>query len=280
MESAAAERLDYVDASMNYLDPAETAPKSHITPPAPGAAVSRPKIQDRPVRIHDARSVADELSLDAEGMAIEHHDSAVTNFYDADEVKRVYYPEVVDLVKRATGATKVVVFDHNVRNETRANAGTDGARQPVQFVHNDYTEKSGPQRVRDLLDPAEAEAMLKHRFAMINVWRPIRGPVQDTPLAVCDAQSMGPEDFVPTDLIYEDRTGEVFSVRHSADHQWYYVSDMQADEVMYLKCYDSERDGRARFTAHSAFRNPASPAGAQPRESIEARTLVFFAPDA
>jgi hypothetical protein len=134
--------------------------------------------------------------------------------------------------------------------------------------------------VRDLLEAEEAEERLKHRFAVINVWRPIRGPVQEAPLAVCDAQSLAPQDFVAMDLKYRDRTGEVYSVTFSPNHRWFYFPNMQKNEALLLKCYDSLEDGRARFTAHSAFDDPTSLPDAAARESIEARTLVFFAPEA
>ena len=271
--------LAHVVATLNYLDKSETAPRSYIEPPETGVEPRRPERSTHDMPIFDIRPVAGEIDLDAEGFALTRHDSAIRDFYDQDEVRRVYYPEVEALVRAATGAARVVVFDHNVRNTTKAEAGEAKTRRPVDYVHNDYTEKSGPQRVRDLLDPDEADALLKHRFAVINVWRPIRGPVQDKPLAVLDAQSMGPNDFVATDLVYRDRTGEIYSVHHRPTHRWYYVSEMRADEVLLLKCYDSATDGRARFTAHSAFSNPSAPADAAPRESIEARTLVFFPPD-
>ena len=270
---------DYVLATMNYLDDSETAPQSYISRPGSGQPERRPKQVAHEVAIQDAR-IAGSLGLDAQGFEVVRHQSRVGNFYDPEEVKRVYFPEVEALVKQATGAVRVLVFDHNVRNKTRADQAADGARQPVTRVHNDYTEKSGPQRVRDLLPAEEAEQLLRHRFAVVNVWRPIRGPVLDTPLAFCDAASMGPGDFVPTDLVYDHRVGEVYSVRHNPSHRWYYVPEMQPDEAILLKCYDSATDGRARFTAHSAFENPLAPIGAAPRESIEVRTLVFFPPEA
>jgi hypothetical protein len=146
---------------------------------------------------------------------------------------------------------------------------------PVLFAHNDYTEDSGPQRVRDLL-PDEADSLLGRRFAVINVWRPTRRPVREAPLAVCDAQTMGPDDLVAMDLIYPDRVGEVQSLRYDDGHRWLYFPEMKASEVMLLKCYDSTTDGRARFTAHSAFEDPQTPADAEARESIEVRNLAFF----
>jgi hypothetical protein len=168
----------------------------------------------------------------------------------------------------------VLVFDHNLRCRERAKQGERGIQEPVKVVHNDYTVRSGPQRVRDLL-PDESDALLKNRFAVINVWRPIRGPVLDTPLAVCDAQTIARDDFVIHDLIYRDRQGEVYSVAYNPAHRWYFFPKMQPDEVMLIKCYDSD-ERRARFTAHCAFEDPNCPPGAPTRESIEVRTLAFF----
>jgi hypothetical protein len=171
----------------------------------------------------------------------------------------------------------VVVFDHTIRRRIPgAVERTKGIpRQPVPRVHNDYTVKSGPQRVRDLLGD-EADELLKKRFAVINVWRPIRGPVLDAPLAITDASSIAEGDLVPTDLVYPDRTGEIYYVKFNPDHKWFYAPAMRNDEVLLIKCYDSIDDGRARFVPHSAFVDPTTPAGAPPRESIELRTLVFF----
>jgi hypothetical protein len=140
----------------------------------------------------------------------------------------------------------------------------------------DHTEKSGPQRLRDLL-PDEAEQLLRGRVQIINLWRPIRGPLLDMPLAVADAKSVKPEQLIPSDLVYQNRVGETYSVTYDAGHRWYYAPRMEADEVILLKCYDSRTDGRARFAPHTAFTDPTTPAGALPRESIELRALAFHA---
>src|SRR4029077_4965480 len=137
-----------------------------------------------------------------------------------------------------------------------------------------YTERSAPQRVRDLLG-ADAVALLRARFAVINVWKPLRRPVEGAPLAVCDARTIAPADLVETDLRYRDRTGEVYSLRFSPAHRWFYYAGMRTDEALLLKCFDSDPT-RARFTAHSAFDDPTSRPGARPRESIEVRTLALF----
>lgn len=110
---------------------------------------------------------------------------------------------------------------------------------------------------------------------MINGWKPITGPVKCSPLAVCDASSMQQADFMETDLLYPDRSGEIYSVSHRPEHRWLYVSDMEPTEAMLLKCYDSDESGVARFTARSAFEIPDSD-DAPSRESIEVRTLVFY----
>lgn len=111
---------------------------------------------------------------------------------------------------------------------------------------------------------------------MVNLWRPIRGPIEDAPLAVADARSVKREDLVATDLVYPDRIGEIYYVKFSPSHRWFYAPAMREDEMMLIKCFDSADDGRARFAPHSAFTDPTTPPGALPRESIELRTLVFY----
>jgi hypothetical protein len=224
--------------------------------------------------VRDARQLA-APSLDREGFCLAHLRTAAADLYDATRVREVYYREVERLVRGNTGADRVLAFDHNVRRASIAGRGADGVQGAVRYAHNDYTERSSPQRVRDLLAD-EADSLLRRRFAVINVWKPIRGPVQDAPLAFCDARSIQPADLVPTDLHYRDRTGEVYSLTFNPEHRWFYYPDMQSDEALLLKCFDSD-PRRARFTAHTAFDDPSAPPDAAPRESIEVRTLAFFA---
>ena len=277
-ETATATSHDHVSGVLNYLADRDQHPVSYNFKPPPGVPARTGTYARFTVPIYSARAIMSELSLDKQGFAVTRHNTAVANFYDPEEVRSVYYPEVERLVREFTGAVKVHVFDHNVRSRPMAKRRENGAQEPVKVAHNDYTLKSGPQRVRDLL-PDQADALLKNRFAVINVWRPIRGPVQESPLAVCDAQTMVQDDFVKHVLKYRDREGEVYSVAFNPNHRWYYIPDQQKEEVLLLKCYDSD-GSRARFTAHSAFEDPTSPPDAAPRESVEVRTLVFFAPDA
>jgi hypothetical protein len=262
------------DVTLNYLAEMAERPVYYFYTPPPGVAWRNTRGDRRSMAVHDARQLAPAPSLDREGFTLARLETAARDLYDPHAVREIYYPEVERLVASVTGATRVVAFDHNLRNAAREGRGEDGVQGPVRFAHNDYTERSGPQRVRDLLG-AEAEALLRHRAAVINVWKPIRGPVRMAPLAVCDARTIRPDDLVPTDLRYRDRTGEVYSLRFNPEHRWFYFPAMQADEAMLLKCFDSD-PGRARFTAHSAFDDPTAPADASPRESIEVRTLAFF----
>jgi hypothetical protein len=264
-----------VRAQLNYLAQMDEKPFTYTYSPPEGTAQTNRRVDKEVVEIQDARAIAGQLSLDREGFAFLDYPTAVRDFYDEREVREIYYPECERPLRRATGAQKVVLFDHIVRNAARSKAGEKGIKQPATGVHNDYTLRSAPQRVRDFL-PEKADELLRYRFAIINVWRPINAPVLESPLAVCDAQSLRLGDFVASDLIYPNRRGETYAVTYSPRHRWYYFPQMRPDEALLLKCYDSIEDGRARFTAHTAFIDPTSPAGAPARESIETRAFVFF----
>ena len=261
----------FVEADVNYLSHTTTKPQIIIPAPGQGDPERVADYTVRTVRIHDVRPIADTLSLDVQGFDLVRHETGALDFHDEEQVRSKYYPQAEKLVLDATGAQRALIFDHTIRMD-----GETSGRKPVRIVHNDYTPKSGPQRVRDLLEPQEAEQRLRHRFAVINVWRPINGPVQTSPLAVADARQMTPDDFVAADLVYADRTGEIFDVAFNSNHRWFYVPAMRNDESLLLKTYDSAEDGRARFTAHTAFEDPTTPVNATPRESIETRMLIFF----
>jgi hypothetical protein len=265
-----------VRAALNYLAPGQQRPRSYAYEPPPGVPRSTVTNAPHTVEIRNVRRVLSAPRLDEEGFGLLPHPSAVANFYDDAEVERVYYAEARKLLQEVTGAMRVLVFDHTLRRRVHGSEDRRAGvpRQPVPRVHVDHTDRSGPQRVRDLL-PDDAQDLLRGRVQIINLWRPIRGPLRDTPLAVCDARTVKPEQLVPTDLIYQDRVGETYSVIFDPAHRWFYVPEMEVDEVLLLKCYDSKRDGRARFAPHSAFTDPTTPADAAPRESIELRTLVF-----
>lgn len=270
------EDLPFVEGVLNYLGPMAEKPFSYVYEPPAGVARTNAVYDPRRLPVYSARRHIAGLSLDREGFAVVAGRSAMRDFYDEAELRRVYYPECERIVAAAIGAERVIVFDHTTRRRQPQTADrTKGApRQPVMRVHNDYTLQSGPQRVRDLMGE-EAEALLGRRYAFINLWRPIRGPVKDSPLALCDAQSVAFADFVGSDQVYPDRKGETYVVTYNPAHRWFYLPEMQTDEALLIKCYDSETDV-ARFVPHSAFADPTTPADAPARESIEIRTIAFF----
>ncbi len=274
METIQAKSTSYVEASLNYLASAVPRPVNYAYEPPPGVPKRSGTYAAYKVMIHNGREIAADLSLDRQGFILTRHETAVRDFYDPDEVRAIYYPELEKLLKSVTGASRVAVFDHVVRNPVLADQQRAG--KPIRFVHNDYTFMSAPRRVRTHL-PDEADELLKHRFAEFNVWRPIRGPLQDTPLAVCDASTIAPQDVVVSDLVYPDWTGETWAFLYNPNHRWFYFPNLERNEAIVLKCYDSKDDGRARFTAHGAFDDPTTPPDRIPRESIESRALVFWA---
>ena len=268
--------LAHIEAQLNYLAPMAERPRNYTFDPPPGVPRSNSTHEAHTVAIHDARPLASEISLDREGFALLHQQSAVRDFWDEDEVRRVYYPEVQRVLAEVTGASKVFIFDHTLRRRVKGAVdwSREAPRQPATRVHVDHTADSGPQRVRDFFGD-ESAALLRGRVQVINLWRPIRGPLRDAPLAVCDAESVASGDLVASDLVYQHRVGETYGVKFNPSHRWFYVPQMQPDEALLLKCFDSATDGRARFAPHTAFEDPTAPADAPPRESIEIRTLVF-----
>jgi len=269
------EALPFINASVNYVVDNGIRPVTHIA--EMGESNRREETPDhRTVPIYDARAVADRLTLDRNGFEFHRKATAVTDFLDNTQIEKIYNPEVEKIVAAATGASRVLVFDHTLRVADEAIRTAQKLREPVRVVHNDYTNLSGPQRVRDLLPPDEAEAALKKRYVYVNVWRSISGTVEEAPLGICDAQSLAEGDMILMDLKYKDRVGEIHRTRYNPDHRWVYFPRMEPDELILLKCYDTERDGRARWTAHTAFDDPTSPANAARRQSIETRTIAFY----
>jgi hypothetical protein len=234
--------------------------------------------EKRTTQIRDGRAHAEKFSLDRQGFVLVDHPTAMKDFFDPEELKRVYYAEAIELIKRVSGATRVVLFDHTLRSGDEGEREARLIREPVLSAHNDYTEWSGPQRVRDLMGD-EAETLLKRRFAIIQAWRSIAHPIVRNPLAIADARSLAPDDLHVAERRYPDRVGQTYRLSYNPAHQWFYFSAMRRDEALVFKVYDSKKDGRARFVPHTSFENPLAGADAAPRKSIEIRTLAFFDED-
>jgi hypothetical protein len=264
---------DTIEATINYLHAESEQPFTFTG--GPGSTELRSGGTQDPHKVTIRNGRAKNFVLEENGFRFVRHDTRMANFFDADEIRRVYYPEMQALIKAESGAKRVVVFDHTLRTADDAFREEHKIREPVRRAHNDYTEWSGPQRVRDLMG-AEAADLLRRRFAIIQVWRPIRYPVETHPLAICDAKSLTPQDLMVSERRYPNRVGQTYAITYNPAHRWYWFPHMQRDEALVFKVYDSLVDGRARWTAHSAFDDPAAAPNARPRESIEIRTLAFF----
>lgn len=267
---------DGVEAVLNYAVDTGVKPITHTAELNRTPVLRTGKHEPRRIAIRNGRSIAGALSLEREGFILVRHDTRVQDFYDEDDLRSVYYPEIDALVKRESGASRVVIFDHTLRAQDDGIRAERKVREPNRSVHNDYTEWSAPRRVRDLLPGHEAERLLRGRFAIIQVWRPTRNPVRTNPLAIADARSLRTEDLIPSQRSYPDRVGETYQITYSPEHRWFYFPAMARNEAIVFKVFDSEQDGRARFTAHTSFDDPTCPPGAPARESIEVRTLAFF----
>jgi hypothetical protein len=266
----------FVEGKINFVQPLDEKLFSYAYEPPEGLPWTNSDYHGQTVRIENARPFANRLSLDVEGVAVVRRPSAVRDFWDEAQTLALGHPETADLVKDVTGASRVVVFDHTLRRRSQgvADRTVDAPRQPAIRAHVDQTVASGPQRVRDLMGD-QAEALLKRRAAVINVWRPIHHPARDWPLALADASSVDPKTLIPSDLIFRHRKGEIYLVAHDPAQRWLYVPDLQLDEAILIKCWDSDTSV-AQFAPHTAFEDPTTPAGTPPRESIEFRTIAFF----
>src|ERR1043165_8259481 len=269
--------LESIQAGLNYIVDTGEKPVTYSNASGGNKDTGHTgKYEEHTVTILNGRPLTGQFSLDREGFIFIEHATQVKNFYDRDEIETVYYRKIEQPVKDVTGASRVIVFDHTLRAADESTREEKQVGAPVRRVHNDYTEWSGPQRVRDLLPREEAEELLKRRFAVVQVWRPIRNPVEATPLAIADARSLDAKNLIATERRYPDRVGEIYHITYDPSHRWFYFPEMKRTEALVFKCYDSEKDGRARWTAHAAFEDPQSRRDAPPRESIEMRTLAFF----
>jgi hypothetical protein len=274
LDTIPTERPQVVEAELNYLRYDGKRPVNYTFPPPAGVPQTTSVPEPHRVRIADARAQAERPTLDSHGFQLLAHRSAVSDFSDDALLRSTYYPETEALLRTATGAEHVVVFDHTLRFDS-AGHSESGVREPVRRVHNDQTFVSAPRRVRDHVPVFEAEQRLSQRYAIMNVWRPIGAAVRSAPLALCDARSISLSDLVPSDLVYPDKVGETYSFRHNPQHRWFYFPELRPEEVVLLKIFDSRTDV-ARLTAHTAFDHPATTANTPSRRSIELRCLVFW----
>jgi len=266
-----------IQTELGYLVPSTEKPIYIASQGGAGAQLQiSAKFAPQAITISDARENTPAPTLDKEGFALVRHRSSVTDFYNDAQIHDIYEREAAALVRDATGASHVVVFDNTRRSDASAIRGARNTREPSAVVHNDYTDSSARKRLLDVLPGDEAEDRLQRRFAIINVWRSIAGPALTTPLALCDATSVHDADLVASERRAKDRIGELQLVTYNPGHRWFWFSAVTSTEAILIKTFDSALDGRARRSIHTAFSNPGAPADAAPRESIETRAFAFF----
>lgn len=267
-----------VEASLKYLAD-DNAPVVHIASVGGGdSTVHQGNYKWHRVTIQNGRLDAYTFHLDREGFTLVPQVSVVRDFYDDAEIAGIYEDEVKQLVMQITGAKRVEIFDHTRRASSLAIQAARKIREPATAIHNDYSDASGPRRLRDHFanSPAEVEELLARRFAIVNIWRSIRGTVYRSPMALCDAQSVAAKDLIAVKRQAKERIGEIQAPLYNPAHRWFYFPEMRIDEALFIKTFDSATDGRARFTVHTAFEDPNTPEEAPARESIETRCFAFF----
>lgn len=257
-------------------------PYNYMYEPPTGMPWQNCEYRSSKVRIADARAMGSPPTIHVEGFELWDAPTSIVDFANEDLIRRRYYAETAELAKCVTGAEHAYIFDHLVR---RREAG----RPPLGFgrqgggnrpgaagrVHNDYSENSGTSRF--VLEALNHEIRSPvQRYAIVNIWRAIHGKVIDTPLALCDARTISAQHLVATDILYPHRNGEIYLVHESPRHRWAYFSEMDRHEALIFKQYDTQVNGVARFTPHSAFDLPDIPPDAPLRESIEVRCLVTY----
>jgi len=271
-----------VTTKLTYLRPPHDGARAYQTinaNPKTGERDRNIKHEAHDMKIENVRGKEDLYSLDNAGFQFYTRPTNFRDFRDDKRVHEEYYPESIELIKELTGASRVVIFDHTRRlhNPGEVDDSPD-RRQPVAQAHVDQTTASSIARVHRHLPPADAPALLRRRFQIINLWRPIGNPAIDWPLALCDYRSVNPkQDTFPVALVYPDREGETMGVSYNPKHEWKYKYGMTPDDIVLIKCFDSLQDGSvALFTPHTGFEDPTTPKDAPLRESIELRALVFY----
>ncbi len=270
------DKEEFVTSTINYSLDNGSPLDYYFYEPDPSLKLNPPGTDSREVKILNGWPRVDAFSLDREGFELKPIDNTFEQFDDDAAIKKSFYPLIVEFVKQHTGANRVEVFDHTIRKPMSEDLRdqTEVQRPTVQLAHSDYTPKSGPQRVREIL-AGEAEQLLKHRVAFFNVWKPLYRTVEEFPLAMCDDTTTANDDKLVMELKYSDRTGEIYVLRYSPEHRWYYFPRMSPEQALLLKTYESE-PGLSNSMGHSAFEDPSSPPNAPTRESIEIRTMAFF----
>jgi len=264
-----------VEAALTFAVDTGVKPVAESTGPAGHIRHVSGEYEDRVVPILNGRKLAEPPALEREGFTLVAAESAVARAEEPAQHLDRYYAEVESLVKARTGAQDLHVFDHTLRTGDPVEQRDKRLREPVRVAHNDYTEWSGPNRLRELLGK-DPQSLAADRFAVIQLWRPIKRPAEADPLALCDGQSLAADDLIAAERRHKARVGEIYQAAYNPHQRWIYFPEMAPEEAILFKVYDSARDGRARFVPHVSFLDPTARADAPPRESLEVRMFAFF----
>ena len=238
--------------------------------------MNRIKVPVADARGRDDESADREFGMHPSGFDLFNFPTRVDSFLDKDQISNLYETEVEQFLKQLTGCKRVHIFDHTVRASDPELRETKQVREPAYLVHNDYTAGSGFVCLSENLGD-DAERLAQGRFQIINLWRPLVDPVEDYPLALCDARSLDPADLIDTVRQAPNHVGKIQLAVHADAQRWFYFSEMRPPEVLVFKTFDSRDGGVNPCSIHSAIRLADAPANARPRESVETRAFVFYA---
>jgi hypothetical protein len=298
-----------VEATINYVAQGSFINRRFV---APGVEHNTGRYEAHRVTMRDGRPLHSLFTLDIQGFVLAERPSAGTDFFDRDQVERLYPYEVVDIVRSLTGATRVATLGWMLRTSgdvarhqrasRRGSAGAElrpptgaythrgGVQPPAGEAHVDFMPTRAESLARTIYERSFPDGKGFNRFIASSLWRAFSPPPQDCPLALCDARSVRPEEGIPNTMFVVDRlpdeptmlaempneaTAPAAAIFHyNPAHRWWYFSNMTRDEVLMFKFHDSDRT-KALRTPHTAFQDPSF-ADARPRESIEVRSIAYF----
>src|SRR4051794_19234956 len=223
---------DAIRAKFNYVIPTGMPAIRYIDWPEMEQNAIPPQYEQREMVVRNGRPLRETFDLDTHGFVFVDHVTQMKDFTDESERKRVYEAEIQALICKRLGSSEVVVFDHTIRITDEGSHRVEGARPTVKGVHNDYTERSAPVRLREIVGAEEAERRMKKRWAIVQVWRPIRGAVLVDPLGICDGRSIPQQGFIRVERRYKYRTGEVYHIAYNPQHEWFWFPQMTRNEAL------------------------------------------------
>jgi hypothetical protein len=269
-----------VRATINYIGAMDVEPYMYYSEPPEGRPYTNVVDDPHEVEIADLRGRADGLSLAEDSFIFTRHGHSFADFHNDDLIRSTYYAEVEQYFRELLDVERVFAYDFAVRKPDHGPKRPDGIpvggtrRRPIKRAHGDFIQPSFEQMVKDLGERCGADP-LAGRHRGFNLWRPVRGPLTDGPLALCHPASVADEDHLPMRQFTEHRENQIAAIRYNPAHRWCYMSGMQADEAIIFSSYDSTKPCRSGVIGHCAFDDPTRPADGLPRESIEVRVLVF-----